>query len=1660
MAEKHTADQLTENLFDAVKTISKKIISTVNFDKTIDAIVVDATNSANGVYQVSADGATFTAYSTSTDYKINDSVMVTIPQGDYDNQKIIIGKKATKEADSIMVYKSPFASIADLTNNLILGNIIDRTSELYANYEDRSSIVVYTNPTELSLTGYTRLGFVGEFSTWLQEYNTIAGTYGVKIILSIRNADKNEVYTKELIFDSDSFFGNVYGFASYSTQEVVFDIADYVNDVITGFQLIFFQSNDFYDTNGEKIPAPLDIDNPFNLIQPNIYLKDPYLCLGVDADTFDQDSCLLVTDNSKVYHKQLRDNETQLERAVLNEKYIFLRWIHKDNISGLIHTIEQGNVPTEYSIYWYRHSLQSTSTDKFMGAHWERLKVQGENGETYSNLTEGYASFDSTRDAELFAANQGLKIIFDPCVNNPDERLVAVIVNNNIKVAQSPELIFTNNDEVRNTATYIDDNALAIKTTDNTTGQYAGYNRANNLIQASEATVVRTLQAVFDDTEKPADLYSRANLSNCNEIIWYLPARRSMITPVNEDGSSITGTTTTDGNYYVLHYTRTEADPDNTSYYKVHYCIKKSFSNAYNNNIVKLEVQKDGLWYAAQIELKFQGAGTSGSDYTILLDHPGVNSYFTTEDGNTFTPIQCTLFLQGSDFNIVKLPPGAVFTLKWITSNSGNTDNASPTTPEIADNIATFTLYPRAGATMNTLHILQVTLSGFDDIGNLVAHFPIPSRQNYNGNTIGSSNINKITLTGVDAPEEVRYASSGEADYYKNPCSVNATITSNNTTELRYHNGSEFIIPGSSVAQNSGIIEYWALISGANNNTMFGPSLQEAVQHKINNVNDGGGNNKYNAPILNPPGIYFKESIYYGLQFFIKNNNTLLAAWTQPIFVYQDNYPSTTLNKWNGKDIQLNQDEGTVVANGFAAGKKDNGKFTGVILGDWSRSDIDPALTKRTGVYGMHQGAMAYAIKDDGTMFLGKDGHGRIEFNGNTGTIKSSTWDSYNWGTNFDLDDGILNIKGQNQNQTLIQPGELYIKVPYTVNNNTTLVPLMQVTSNQYYLQSYEYGSGNGTKIDLSNGTFDVKHTNQNQTTIKPGELYIKAAQTVNNTTTQKTLMQVTSNQYYLQSYDFDDTSGSEAGVKFDLKNGKLTGYKFDLLAGTGYNQIKLTSDDSQTNNSYNKKPLEIGQQFNVSWEGDVTANGGNIAGWYFKKPTSNVYGSFASSDYYGLFATGSDTNIDNNYTYETAMRAAKIQLHPNFGLRLWKDNYQDNNGNDAFDNAIVIDPSKDDSDSYVVIGEADHKSWPLSIAKRVTISGTNYYPTPFAVSWDGELYSAAGTIGGWTIDPTAIKNGAIILDSENNMIKAGNIGTEQNPIYPFTVDANGNLTAKRGTIGGWTLTENTIQNDNDNPSIVLDKQNGIIRAGSLNNNTYAFQVTTGGALTAKSGTIGGWYITANTLQNAESSPTIKFDSTAGSDSTLKIGNTFKVSSSGELTASAGTIGGWQIDTNSLSNGGITLSTSGHNDNESAYIDAPAYYIGNNKFINGVLTPLTNATFETITIPQAATSYTTNISADWTNSTYTSVSVTDTATYSFKDGEGNDVTIVVPTQFRAYFPDLSATTTATRPAAVTHSVATSFTGRTLSVMRLGQSSEWTISGSANNAPNWTDYINP
>ena len=219
---------------------------------------------------------------------------------------------------------------------------------------------------------------------------------------------------------------------------------------------------------------------------------------------------------------------------------------------------------------------------------------------------------------------------------------------------------------------------------------------------------------------------------------------------------------------------------------------------------------------------------------------------------------------------------------------------------------------------------------------------------------------------------------------------------------------------------------------------------------------------------------------------------------------------------------------------------------------------------------------------------------------------------------------------------------------------------------------------------------------------------------------------------------------------------------------------------------------------------------------------------------------------------------------------------------------------------------------------------------------------TSGSTITGATISGGSINigNGTFTVDSEGNMVAKS-----------ATIDAE--MSATTGYIAGFKISDNTLTSNNVGMSSAtsLDSitfwagsntvssapfrvnnsgkvfaSNVEITGGVLNIGNGNFVVTSAGNLTAKNASFhgnitAGSTITGATIQNTSGTFTVDANGNitganiTGSKitgSTISIGSGFAVDDSGNMTATAGTIGGYTIGTHTLIGGNVGMcSTSG-----------------------------------------------------------------------------------------------------------------------------------------------------
>ncbi len=1023
---------LIDNLCQATQIIVDKAIEELKFDKTVTGKIIDNSKANIGEYTIKEGVVEYIAYSENTSYKIDDAVYVTIPNGDYSQQKMITGKVIVNEETYIT--SNSLDSFLDITGNLIL----DKTAigRLIANHTDISKQEVLIDSQlfdENALVNYTRLAISADVKTNLNAWKVKEGKYGIRIDIS--TYDNDEI--KTLNFSNKNMFGNVYNFTTFQTQTMIFDISSITN--IKSISISFYQEENSFKTNdGELIPFKDDMG--FD-IAPNLLLKNISLSLGYDKNEFEVgvDKVLLSCNDSKVYNKTL---EEEYYRSIK------LTWIHWDEQNNL-YPITSETSDFDFDIRWYRYRLSAQAVEELAQAYnaetgvfdtdevqqlkeeIEQLEIQKEQllanadeegnlnpediikYDDYLNQIESLSQQKSILLNQIFRDEQGNLIsdlymdnnweyqdvytqlfnyYFLPYANREEEQIVAIIIQydeeGNKTIYKSEPLVFKNANPVLENSSA--NSGLKLTFMDETEGNYFIYNKNNRITDLRESVKIRTIKV---DLVQNTGLETSLLDENCI-IKWTYPENESntMIQVIETNNNELT------------------------------YKIKETYSSWQVENTIACEIVKDGESFYGSQSLNFGIAGTNGSDATLVISF--TNNKRTLESNGSFyyqraiqahspESVQFKLELFNSKGKLIELSDKCTVTWSleglngdWEISTDvaeeGNND-----LPILWGGISDAILIPPiSGFEINDHLILVATVTGYTNYP-LVTKFPIPI----------TANIEDFNY--INGPTEVIYSTVGSPIAFDTPYKL---FTCGNAV----HTSAKWII------SNGG--KYTGTLSENN--------------------------------ILQPLVIYMPDAPKYGVLATINE----VPVWYQPILVMQNAFGSTTLNNWSGKTIELNEDEGTIVSPAIAAGKKeDDNSFSGIMMGDWSVSDTSQEISAQTGLYGFHKGAVSFAFTEDGKGFIGKAGKGRIEFDGDKSIIKNSGYDIADGsGMLIDLDEPYISLKQYGKEVVLINSKTsknkfkeddefTYEYQPYFKITDSKANPLIYIGENHFYLASAQY---------------------------------------------------------------------------------------------------------------------------------------------------------------------------------------------------------------------------------------------------------------------------------------------------------------------------------------------------------------------------------------------------------------------------------------------------------------------------------------------------------------------------------------------------------------------------------------------------------------------------
>ena len=1482
-----------EVLCQAVDEIVRKRLEGVSYDQTILCTIVDDSKREQGIYTVTNNNTTkFEAFSAVANYRNKDNVYVQIPSGDWNQQKIIVAKKTSKN-DEPFIYKRPFESLVDITGNLIKDDINDNLTGLLANSNEYQSITLWTyniNNNALSkATGnphaaYTRLGIQAGFKSLINPfydndtvYNVTNGDYGLRLIIttidektSKEDVDKQAEYV--LYLNCADMNGNPYDFQSYYTQEKVFDISQ-IGKIQT-MSLEFYQTpGTFKSAEGKLVPYT---DFLGNSLPPNLFADDVYISLGYDTSESDSEMVYVYTLDSTTY-------TSTAQPPSKNNKNIQLRWIHQLP-DGSFKSITAGDKDMDFEVRWYRYELGCESADEYSGVYWKNLSkqitAQGTSG--YDILDEDWITHNNTSDSDYTPSFFETYLL--PDIILQEEQIKAIIIYQG-QPYRSNILRFRNEKEVANQATLGAITALNISFDDNSNGNYFVYQLGGSLLDQGDASKPRNFVATF---KVPTET-EWSPLTDAEYVEWTIPKSDTMIVLSDEWKAKDSGE---NSEYYVIRTFNGVNHIDETvgNGNLMPFTIGSLYSQWKNKNTISCKIRKTGLEYTTSKELSFGPAGTNGTDYTFVLDYVG-NQTAATIGGKDAIIVEAHLYdYTGKPIEITN-------TISWSWKD-GETAfqrrDISNTRVELKCN---------SGMTNANYSILQASYTLTDSF-TLTAYLPIAMRS-------------MTDIAYISGPTQIIYDTSG-------------TITPYSLRRIPF---TLYDVNGNSISN----VKWYVTTTESN---WYTP--------KIPNPDNG---------ILVPTEVIVENSCK-----FICVNGKIdgVTVWSQPILIIQNKYPTAMVNKWDGT-LQIDEENNAILTAQVVAGEKDDeNRFTGLIMGS-IKGNAESALQANTGLYGYHQGAQAFAFKDDGTGFIGKEGVGRITFSGDVGQIKSGNYDSTNYGLLLDFANP----------QLLMRKEDSSIDIGLSSFNN-----------NMPYFSFIGGNSSLTLDSAISNGAFELSLSNDSN--------YVSLSSDTDGYPLN------ISNNFYVQ---WDGTLHANAGefhgdIYADggqLNNleiiGTLTG---GFISGTDISNGDGTFHVDSAGNLY---------AASATIEGTVTANDGQIGKWKISDDggisngatTLGGNGAFGSSD---ATITGGSLNIgDGQFTVDTkgnmVAESATIRGHVEAatgsigGWNISTGNKDPITGADTETSAsgwnalwasneegyyTVLDPGRDNviavgiPASYV-FSNHNYAQFRITNTGDLIIGGNE---APFKVTQKGELKATSGDIGGWTIGKDSLSTTGLTLSAStsgaqlsggssttkaagsnywaikadgsaefsNLKITGGEITITNNNKTAFAVTSAGELTATSGNIAGWTIGADSLTSTN----ITLSNST-TDKAKAINVSNGTFYVQNDGYMFASSGSIGGWTIGTNSLTSSGNTNIVL--SSASTGSAIKVGSNFTVATDGSMTAKAGTIGGWTINSTSLKsvNECITLYGNANSDStaNAIYIKHPKddeyFRVQNNGFV-------------------------------------------------------------------------------------------------------------------------------
>lgn len=1078
-------NQFQQQILESIETYYNEKSKQNKYDITVEATIIDVSKKPEGIYRVRTNGAEFEAYSTSGSYYKNDIVLVSVPNGDYTNQKFILGRKADADENVTFAFKLPFDDFIGLKD---LSKKQPIAGQYWANYpltkENQADFLntpiwEWVN-TEDSTIGNTRLGIEADWLSLLGEYYPLRGTYGFRIIIK-GVAASNELspsteIEREEYFTNRDMYGNTYAFYTPYNQQKVIDISDFLN--VHSITIYYYQDFNFADSMNKYIVYDEYNADGRPAVPENLGFENVNVYLGVSAQDIKDETTFLYSYDSLGYSsKEVQIGDTHaftFECGPEEEKDLIFAWVHYEkngtfsvikDIDDLIKQREATGKTTH--IYWYRFNYDEDITDveKIWKPEYSDLEKDWNdalNNPNYQTQIERYGGEGWTF---LPYAIDNFNIKLMPRGNKSREK-VKVVIQHDGTHTTSKELILNNLRDVeaelagssRNDKVVIKCFRLRqnVAIEDNSINTFHIYDENNKILynddneRFDEHPYYLQVRCRNDDTGlyEILNTVSDNDTSNGQQIAWSFPRQYTMIRSTEEVSIE-------DAKYFGIDATNEPIRFKNFHNSTIKFTINSIFNNRYSNNIVSAVIRQNDKEYHIERDLQFGRAEGLGHEFVPVIE-------ILTPSGGTYLNI-------GQDFEIgcvVYKKDGTLYESPSLLTFSWR---------EIGGK-STFCHYDDEGIQHDGYYISNYT---GDDLGITNKY------AGYRGNVIKGQLLSNGDITFPPIFEVTVY---GAADY---PLTIRkGFLICNNFSYKQKRNfylpsrvefksdganpiyySDYFEVAELSIAADSSISDYqleypqWNI----NNNNIF-ELKSEITKRSFLELNS------------DTSSIQSKDHDYtrYKIQFVSTNpqwtedllkpiNYTFIYYSVDGIYVAQsiafdrNYYPSSLVNEWDGTSLTWDEENGAILSTMIAAGSKDgSNKFTGVMMGDWHVKG-DESLDI-PGLYGFNKGAQTFGLKTDGTGFIGSSGRGRIEFDGTEALISNADRSCYINLNPVNINNRLTDINNQSFSENFIyckvnKTDNLFTSATDAINGKLSWAkPYFEDQNNDYFVVDPNYG--------------------------------------------------------------------------------------------------------------------------------------------------------------------------------------------------------------------------------------------------------------------------------------------------------------------------------------------------------------------------------------------------------------------------------------------------------------------------------------------------------------------------------------------------------------------------------------------------------------------------